>query len=105
MILYTFLGYALIGKMVVMKVTMKNPPTVLVAVLIFRPPFELFPYKRPYFSERPFGTNALVIVRPPPNDGVENTYQRMCLNSAVIPDHFLNFVPEGFYRRFGGSDD
>jgi hypothetical protein len=71
MILYTFPGYALIGKMVVTEVTMKNPPAALVAVLIFRPSFELFPYKRPCFCERPFGTNALVIVRPAPNNGVE----------------------------------
>jgi hypothetical protein len=42
---YSFFGYALVGKMQVMKVTMKNPPTVFVAVLVFRPSFELFPNK------------------------------------------------------------
>jgi hypothetical protein len=31
MIIYPFPGYALIGKMVVMKVTMKNPPAFLSA--------------------------------------------------------------------------
>jgi hypothetical protein len=32
-------GYALVGKMQVMEVTMENPPAVLVAVLVFGPSF------------------------------------------------------------------
>jgi hypothetical protein len=97
-------GYALVGKMQVMEVTMENPPAVLVAVLVFGPPFELFPDKRPYFRERPFRANALVIVCPTPNNGIENTYQRMCRDSAAIPDYFPDFVLEGLYSRFRRSD-
>jgi hypothetical protein len=51
---YSFFGYAPVGKMQIMEVTMENPPTVLVTVLVFSPSFELFPDKRPYFRERPF---------------------------------------------------
>ncbi len=32
---------ALIGKMQIMEVTMKNPPTVVITMLVFRPSFEL----------------------------------------------------------------
>jgi hypothetical protein len=102
---YTFLGYALVGKMIVMEVTMKDPPAVFVAVLVFCPSFKLFPDKCSHFRKRPFGANALVIVGPAPYHGIEDTYQSMCRDSAIIPDYFLNFVLEGLYSRLRWSDD
>jgi hypothetical protein len=40
--------------MQIMEVTMKNPPTVVITMLVFSRPFELFPNKCPYIRERPW---------------------------------------------------
>jgi len=64
MMFHTFFAYEQIGKMIVMEVAMNNPPPVFIAVLLFCPSFELFPYKCSHFSESPLCTNTLVIIRP-----------------------------------------
>jgi hypothetical protein len=63
-------GVSLIGKMVIVEVTMKDPPAVFVTVLVFRPSPELPPDECFQPVENTLRANGFVIVRPSPDDGV-----------------------------------
>ena len=69
MIFRALFGYSLIGKMVVVEITVKDPPAVFISVLVFCPPFELPPDECPQPVETTLCTNAFVIVRPSPITG------------------------------------
>jgi hypothetical protein len=65
-----FFGGSLIGKMVIVEVTMKDPPAFFVTVLVVRPSPELPPDECFQPVENTLRANAFVIVRPSPDDGV-----------------------------------
>jgi len=69
----TFRSSSLVGKMVVVKVTMINPPTVFVPVLVFSPPLELPVNESSQSCKNAFRTDAFVVVRPASDDRVQNT--------------------------------
>ena len=95
MIFDPFFRYSLIGKLIVMEVTMVYPPTVLIPVLIFGTSFEPSIHKGSHLREDALSTYSFVIVRPSSNYRIMFSYQGVRRNSTVYVHGFFDLILEG----------